>query len=58
MFHLGTGGLLQERSSQEEVDLEPEGSTRFPEVDQERWTETRRQPGSGDIKAWVTWERR
>ncbi|WP_083652594.1 dihydrofolate reductase [Serinicoccus sp. CNJ-927] len=41
-----------------EVDLEPEGSTRFPEVDQERWTETRRQPGSGDIKAWVTWERR
>lgn len=40
-----------------EVDLEPEGTTRFPEVDRARWREVSRRPGSGDITAWVTWER-
>lgn len=40
-----------------EVDLEPEGDTRFPDVDRERWQEVSRQPGSGDVVAWVGLER-
>ena len=40
-----------------EVDLAPEGRTRFPEVDPVQWREVARRPGSGDITAWVTWER-
>lgn len=43
-----------------EVDLEPEGSTRFPAVDPAIWREMSRVPCSGDdaVTAWVTWERR
>ncbi|PZU46273.1 MAG: dihydrofolate reductase [Arsenicicoccus sp.] len=42
-----------------EVDLEPEGRTRFPPVDPSAWRVVSRQPGSGDdaVVAWVTWER-
>ncbi len=43
-----------------EVDLEPEGVTRFPEVDPAVWQEVSREPGPGDdaIGAWVVLERR
>ncbi|WP_151526206.1 dihydrofolate reductase [Serinicoccus kebangsaanensis] len=41
-----------------EVDLAPEGSTRFPEVDPAVWRESSRLPGEGEVAAWVTWERR
>ncbi|OLT17375.1 diacylglycerol kinase [Serinicoccus sp. CUA-874] len=42
-----------------EVDLEPEGATHFPEVDQALWREAARVagPADSDITAWVTWER-
>lgn len=41
-----------------EVDLEPEGSTRFPEVDTDAWREVHRIPGAAPVRGWVTWERR
>lgn len=41
-----------------EIDLEPEGTTRFPHVDPERWQEVSRVPGEHPVTAWVTWERR
>ena len=41
-----------------EVDLEPAGQTRFPEIDPSVWGETSRLPGSGDVTGWVTYERR
>jgi dihydrofolate reductase len=41
-----------------EVDLEPAGRTRFPEVDTATWREVRRTPGPEPVRAWVTWERR
>ncbi|WP_298890514.1 dihydrofolate reductase [uncultured Serinicoccus sp.] len=43
-----------------EVDLEPEGRTRFPPVDPAVWQEVSREPGPGDdaIGAWVVLERR
>lgn len=41
-----------------EVDLEPEGRTRFPPVDPARWREVDRVPGPPPVTAWVTWERR
>lgn len=41
-----------------EVDLEPEGATRFPQVDPARWREVSRVPGVPPVTAWVTWERR
>jgi dihydrofolate reductase len=37
------------------VDREPEGDTRFPEVDWEAWRETAREPGDGWVR--VTYER-
>lgn len=41
-----------------EVDLSPEGETRFPEVDPDLWQETARIPGPAPVTAWVTLERR
>ncbi|WP_131105332.1 dihydrofolate reductase [Ornithinimicrobium sufpigmenti] len=41
-----------------EVDLEPEGQTRFPAVDPTLWQEVSRAPGAPPVTAWVTWERR
>ncbi|AXH97746.1 dihydrofolate reductase [Ornithinimicrobium avium] len=41
-----------------EVDLEPAGTTRFPEVDRQVWQEVSRVPGEPPVDAWVTWERR
>lgn len=41
-----------------EVDLAPEGLTRFPDVDEDVWREVRRVPGPDPVRAWVTWERR
>ncbi|GGK64653.1 dihydrofolate reductase [Ornithinimicrobium pekingense] len=41
-----------------EVDLAPQGSTRFPEVDPVVWREVHRAPGPEPVRAWVTWERR
>lgn len=40
-----------------EVDLEPEGSTTFPEVDRAVWQEVARTPGEPPVCPWVTWER-
>lgn len=40
-----------------EVDLEPEGDTRFPEIDASAWREVSRVPGDSPVGAWVTWER-
>ena len=40
-----------------EVDLEPEGTTRFPHVDPAVWRVSERLPGAGDVAAWVTWTR-
>lgn len=40
-----------------EVDVEPEGETRFPRVDPEVWHEVSRTPGPSPVSAWVTWER-
>jgi dihydrofolate reductase len=37
------------------VDQEPEGDTRFPDVDWDAWTETDREPGDGWLR--VTYER-
>ena len=37
------------------VDQEPEGDTRFPDVDWDAWTETDREPGDGWVR--VTYER-
>ncbi|MGL4744908.1 MAG: dihydrofolate reductase [Dermatophilaceae bacterium] len=39
-----------------EVDLEPEGDVRFPEIDPAVWRETAREPRDGF--AWVTYLRR
>lgn len=39
------------------VDLEPEGSTRFPDIDSEVWHEIGRIAGEEPITAWVTYER-
>lgn len=41
-----------------EVDLEPQGGTRFPEVDPAQWVQASRTPGTGHVRAWVTWQRR
>lgn len=41
-----------------EVDLAPEGETRFPRVDETLWRERSRVPGDAPVRAWVTWERR
>lgn len=41
-----------------EVDLEPEGPTRFPDIDPALWQESSRVPGEAPVRAWVTWERR
>lgn len=41
-----------------EVDLAPEGATRFPEIDERLWRQTHRTPGPEPVRAWVTWERR
>lgn len=38
-----------------EVDLEPDGDVRFPDIDPTAWRETDRQPRGGF--AWVTYER-
>lgn len=38
-----------------EVDLTPEGATRFPAVDPARWREVARVPGTAPVTAWVTW---
>ena len=38
------------------VDLAPEGSVTFPEIDPATWRETSREPGDG--LAWVTYERK
>lgn len=40
-----------------DIDLVPEGSTRFPDVDPEVWREVGRVPGEEPITAWVTYER-
>lgn len=40
-----------------EVDLEPTGQTRFPDIDPSVWREISRLPGSGDVLGWVTYER-
>lgn len=40
-----------------EVDLEPAGRTRFPDIDPSVWREISRLPGSGDVLGWVTYER-
>lgn len=41
-----------------EVDLEPEGSARFPHVDPQVWREVARIPGPAPVVGWVTYERR
>lgn len=41
-----------------EVDLEPEGETRFPQIDPQVWGEVARVPGPVPVIAWVTYERR
>lgn len=41
-----------------EVDVEPEGATRFPDVDPQVWREVDRVPGPAPVTAWVTYERR
>lgn len=41
-----------------EVDLEPEGQTRFPEVDPDRWEEVDRIDGEAPVTGWVTYARR
>lgn len=41
-----------------EVDLEPPGRTRFPDIDPGVWREVARLPGPGPVRAWVTYERR
>ena len=41
-----------------EVDLEPAGATRFPEIDRTVWREVSRVPGTAPVRGWVTWERR
>ncbi|QFG69092.1 dihydrofolate reductase [Ornithinimicrobium pratense] len=41
-----------------QVDLEPQGQTRFPTVDPDLWQEVSRTPGEPPVTAWVTWERR
>lgn len=41
-----------------EVDLEPEGATRFPHIDPRLWREVSRVPGEAPVTAWVTYERR
>lgn len=41
-----------------EVDLEPQGRTRFPTLDPALWQESSRVPGAPPVTAWVTWERR
>ncbi|MEO5745261.1 MAG: dihydrofolate reductase [Terracoccus sp.] len=38
------------------VDLAPEGSVTFPEIDPSSWLETAREPGEGFV--WVTYERK
>ncbi|MDN5765835.1 MAG: dihydrofolate reductase [Humibacillus sp.] len=38
------------------VDLAPEGSVTFPEIDPATWAQTAREPGDGF--AWVTYERK
>jgi dihydrofolate reductase/8-oxo-dGTP pyrophosphatase MutT (NUDIX family) len=40
-----------------EVDLEPEGETRFPRIDPRRWQVVDRVPGEAPVRAWVTYER-
>lgn len=40
-----------------EVDLEPEGPTRFPRIDPGRWHVVDRVPGEEPVRAWVTYER-
>jgi dihydrofolate reductase/8-oxo-dGTP pyrophosphatase MutT (NUDIX family) len=40
-----------------EVDLEPEGKTRFPRIDPERWHPVHRVPAEAPVRAWVTYER-
>lgn len=40
-----------------QIALEPEGSTRFPDIDPEVWHEVGRIPGEEPITAWVTYER-
>lgn len=39
------------------IDLEPEGSTRFPDIEPDQWHEVDRVPGEEPITAWVTYER-
>lgn len=40
-----------------EVDLEPEGPTRFPSIDPGRWRVVDRIPGEAPVGAWVTYQR-
>ncbi|MGD8148510.1 dihydrofolate reductase [Ornithinimicrobium sp. Y1694] len=40
-----------------EVDLEPEGATRFPDIDPALWQEIDRIAGDAPVTAWVTYER-
>ncbi|GAA1170220.1 hypothetical protein GCM10009584_08900 [Ornithinimicrobium humiphilum] len=41
-----------------EVDLAPEGATRFPEIDRDEWQEESRVPGPPPVTAWVGYARK
>jgi dihydrofolate reductase len=41
-----------------EVDLAPEGATRFPELDRDEWQEDSRVPGPPPVTAWVSYARK
>ncbi len=62
VFVVGGGEIYREampvadRLLVTEVDLAPEGSVTFPEIDPSTWLETAREPGEGF--AWVTYERK
>ncbi|OFE16554.1 diacylglycerol kinase [Humibacillus sp. DSM 29435] len=62
VFVVGGGEIYREampaadRLLVTEVDLAPEGSVSFPEIDPCTWLETAREPGEGF--AWVTYERK